>query len=701
MDTPSLEQQTVINDLLYGKNVVVNAVAGSGKSTCVISAALQMPELNFNQVTYNASLRTDTLAKIDKIGVTNMMVHTYHSLAVSHYHPNAHTDIELRRILRENLPIQKRNFMADILVLDESQDMTPLYFAFIVKYIRDINHPFQILILGDHKQCLYEFKGADARFLLKAADIWSHCPLLKSPAFEQRTLQTSYRITNQMADFVNDVMLGEQRMHAVREGSKVIYLRNSEKLMFKIVIHTIKQLIQEGVKPQEIFVLGPSMKKSIRKLENAFVDAGIPCYIPSDDNNKIEDKVIAGKLVFSTFHSVKGRQRPYVIVTQFDHSYFKVYGQSSDPLECPNAIYVACTRATNTMICLEKNGFNTDRAFDFLKMEHMTMREQPYIDFRGIPQTVVWEDSKKEDLVKKHEVAPTELIKFVKEEILEEITPILERIFICENSESEETIDMPSTIETTLGLHEDVSDINGVTIPAIYADAIDPSGGFLLYNQLSASLLDDYPYLKNLVKEMTKEKTIANYLYMANLYIAVHSKLYSKIRQISRDEYNWLEPAILEKCLQRLKDHVDVSGMPEQSIIEYADNESHALTKATLMNHPEMQRQFGDIHHFTFSACVDMITQDIIWELKCTSTITPEHFLQVIIYAWIWRTVYVESKTFKILNIKTGLIYRLESTYEELTDIVVKLLVGKYGVSEPRSDPNFIESCVKQFGTVL
>jgi len=200
---------------------------------------------------------------------------------------------------------------------------------------------------------------------------------------------------------------------------------------------------------------------------------------------------------------------------------------------------------------------------------------------------------------------------------------------------------------------------------------------------------------------MTKEKTIANYLYMANLYIAVHSKLYSKIRQISRDEYNWLEPAILEKCLQRLKDHVDVSGMPEQSIIEYADNESHALTKATLMNHPEMQRQFGDIHHFTFSACVDMITQDIIWELKCTSTITPEHFLQVIIYAWIWRTVYVESKTFKILNIKTGLIYRLESTYEELTDIVVKLLVGKYGVSEPRSDPNFIESCVKQFGTVL
>ena len=532
MDTPSLEQQTVINDLLYGKNVVVNAVAGSGKSTCVISAALQIPQLQFMQVTYNASLRTDTLAKIGKIGVTNMVVHTYHSLAVSHYYPNAYTDIELRRILRENLPIHPPNFVPDILVLDESQDMTPLYFAFIVKYIRDVNRPFQILILGDHKQCLYEFKGADARFLTKAADIWSHCPLLKSAVFEQRTLQTSYRITNQMADFVNRVLLGEQRMHAVREGCKVIYIRNSESFMFKIVMHTIKQLIQEGVKPDEIFVLGPSMKNNIRKLENAFVDAGIPCYIPSDENIKIDDKVIAGKLVFSTFHSVKGRQRPYVVVTQFDQSYFKTYAQTSDPFECPNTLYVACTRASHTMFCLEKNTYNTDRAFDFLKMDHMSMREQPYLDFRGIPQTVVWEPSKKEDPVTKHYITPTDLIKFVKEDILEDVTPVLERIFVCENPDSEEMIEMPSMIETALGLHEDVSDINGVAIPAIYADAIDLSGGFLLHDRLAASLLDEYPYLKKLVKEMTKEKTIANYLYMANLYIAVHSKLYSKIRQI-------------------------------------------------------------------------------------------------------------------------------------------------------------------------
>jgi len=47
----------------------------------------------------------------------------------------------------------------------------------------------------------------------------------------------------------------------------------------------------------------------------------------------------------------------------------------------------------------------------------------------------------------------------------------------------------------------------------------------------------------------------------------------------------------------------------------------------------------------------------------------------------------------KILNIKTGEIMKLESTTEQLTEIVVALLRGKYGNSEMKDDANFIQDC--------
>ena len=99
-------------------------------------------------------------------------------------------------------------------------DMTFLYFLFIVKYTMDMNHPFQLIVLGDYMQGLYYFKGADTRFLTMAIEIWKHHrPNLKSPTFHNCFLKTSYRITNQMASFINEVMLAENRLLACREGN--------------------------------------------------------------------------------------------------------------------------------------------------------------------------------------------------------------------------------------------------------------------------------------------------------------------------------------------------------------------------------------------------------------------------------------------------------------------------------------------------
>jgi hypothetical protein len=76
----------------------------------------------------------------------------------------------------------------------------------------------------------------------------------------------------------------------------------------------------------------------------------------------------------------------------------------------------------------------------------------------------------------------------------------------------------------------------------------------------------------------------------------------------------------------------------------------------------------------------------------------------VVIYAWLWRLTRepgesAESNTnldFKILNIKTGEILRVDATIDELTQIMVALLKGKYGEPVVKTDEEFIADCFYQ-----
>jgi len=270
MNKTSEEQNFIIENVKQNKNVVVDACAGSGKSTTILSTALQLSHLRFLLITYNSSLRKEMKEKIKELDIRNVTVHTYHSLAVNKYDPRAHTDSGIRQILYKNTQPSSPVKPQDIIVLDEAQDMTLLYFTFVLKFVKDMNHKFQLMVLGDYMQGLYEFKGSDIRFLTLAQDLWQGFSLLQTQDFENCTLKMSYRITNEMAAYVNDVMLGEQRVNACRAGPTVYYMRDSTRNLQILVSCRIKELIQLGVPPSDIFVLGASVKgenSQIRKIE--------------------------------------------------------------------------------------------------------------------------------------------------------------------------------------------------------------------------------------------------------------------------------------------------------------------------------------------------------------------------------------------------------------------------------------------------
>lgn len=716
MNTPSEEQQLVIDNLKNGYNVICSAVAGSGKSSTVLATSKQLFDKQILQITYNASLRLEIKEKVQVLGLPNITVHTFHSLAVKYYSTDCNTDTGIRYLLLHNTPPRTSIPKLDICMLDEFQDCTELYFKFVVKFIRDMGSPVQLLILGDPRQCLYEFKGADTRFLTMADVVWTDFELLSSKVFVHCSLVMSYRITNQMSRFVNDVMLGEQLMSACRDGEPVTYIRNNRRNIEKAVIYTINELLTNGgVKPNEIFVLAASVKgvhSHVRKMENALVEQNIPCHVPMFDTEKLDDRIIEGKIVFSTFHCAKGRQRKYVFVVGFDNNYFEQFARTStDKTQCPNTFYVGCTRATHGLYLLEFDQYTNDRPLDFLKMGHHEMKKQEYIKFNGMPRSLFYVDESeaaRKSLIDKKSETPTKLIKFIPDYILDIITPIIEHIFVAGSPGTEITI--PSVIQTRKGFFEAVSDLNGIAIPCMFYDSLSvatssqyENGTFskenpsnVLYNMVENSLLEmkenEHEYLKKIVKDLpTVCETIDDYLFLANVNNSIQERLYFKVKQIERDEYTWLSTEVVNQCMERL--NLVIGGEPgtktsEFMLIHHSMEDAHAKIDQLLAPH------FPESYRFRFSAILDLVTDTSVWELKCTENINLDHKLQLIIYAWLWKMMDKPTKEFKLFNVTTGELYTLNSGLdEELNTIVIALLRGKYDEQTVKTDDEFIEMC--------
>ena len=644
MNPISEEQAVVLKNTKNGQNSIVDAVAGSGKSTTVLSIAAALTSHKIIQFTYNSMLRCEIKEKTAQLKIGNLDVHTYHSMAVKYYYTTAHTDTGIRHILATKMKPRIHIPKKDVIVIDEAQDMTPLYFQLIIKYTLDMNHPFQLIVLGDFMQGLYEFKGADTRFLTLAAKIWSLHPRLKSAVFNECRLKTSYRITNQMSTFINDVMLGETRLVSCREGPvKVHYFRNHQKNLENTVIYHINRLLFEGAQPSDFFILGASVKgpnSPIRKMENALVERGIPCHVPMFESDTIDEKIIHKKVVFCTFHSVKGRQRKYVFVLGFDQGYMRFYGRNWPQDQCPSTLYVAATRATHGLYLLERTNYETDRPLEFLKKDQFEMRKMPAVEFKGTPYFPLFKtpEIEIEEAVQKHFVTPTDLIKFIPETVLEEITPVLNTMFKIVQPKGME-LDIPTVIETAGGFFEEVSDLNGLAIPAMYYDCLSTEGTTNVLYEMILIVLDEFKenehaFLKQLVSQLpTEYKTPADYLFLANVYTAFQEKLYFKLKQITRDDYTWLTEDMFKKCKARLTKTIGpecetAQPLIEKTIIHQSQELEHESIDVFLSEY------FVSTLKFRFTARTDLITQTSMWEIKCVREITMDHQLQVVIYAW-------------------------------------------------------------------
>jgi hypothetical protein len=616
----NFEQKEIINSIKDGYNIIVDAVAGCGKTTTSLAIAQECTNKNILLLTYNAGLKTETRQRIIKYNINNLEVHSYHSFCVKYYNYPCYDDLRMQLLLNNNKIINKSNFNFDLIILDEQQDMKPLFFD-LIQYI--IKPNIQICLFGDVNQNIYSYQGSNVDYLIKADELFN-----SHNEWKKHSIFTTFRVNKSIAGFVNKILLKEDRLHAIKDGPPVQYLICNP---FKPtdIINKIKNFLKQGYTPNDIFILAPSIKSKkipIRLLENLLVLNGFPCCVAiNEEGNVIDEEVMYNKILFTTFHQSKGLERKIVFVYSMDEGYYR-YAKDASIDKCPNPIYVACTRSLEHLIIIHTKQnlhlpfINKDELDNYCIIEG----EIKYIETKLASPTNI-------------NIQHITVTDYLKNLSIKQIINILKHIKYNTIQEKYKNIILPAKTLTNNNMYEDVSSINGIAIPSYY-EFITNKNSKLLDN--IACNIDDLTIdIKNkldlvLIKESLN---INDFLFFATIYDMRINGYYYKLSQIR--QYDWLNESILKNILNIIHKALGKKSYHR----EFEENSNIVINNKKI---------FGIID------CVDNETKTI-WEFKAVSYISETHLLQLALYALMCKDIY-KDYSYKILNILTGEIKELD-----------------------------------------
>ena len=622
---PSVEQQAVIKALNGFNNVIVDSVAGSGKTTTVLNIAKTYPDTRILLLTYNSKLRHETRERAGECELGNLEVHTYHSFCVRYGAQECFTNEGIIKFLHR-LDVTNTTAGAntntttiitfptyDIIVLDECQDMIPLYYKLVKQILRPTT---SLCVIGDKYQSIYGYAGADPRFI-------THADVLYSREFTRLNLNISYRVTTAMAAFINTV-LGEERIVAVKQSPLLPKYTICDTLRPGKIIAEIKTLIRTGFAPAEIFILAPSVrstndKNPVKKIANKLSLEGIKIYVPMADDCKLDEDVIRGKLVFSSFHQAKGLERRAVIILGFDASYFEFFNKTDPSDRCPNTLYVAMTRAK-----------------EYLSVYHdMKSASLSFIDLEKIRQLaiVTGKVSKwcRPAADKVRVIGVTKLTEHIDSELL---SACMDMLTYHRIRPAAELIPLPLKSEQVDGFgdtyYEEVSDINGVAIPALYEFR---ARGVLFGDTPPANI------------------TIPKLLELSNQFIGTCSGLNYKVSQIKN--YNWLDKSVLIDSYRRCSTELS----------KCANLRMEVETSCEILG-------------YKITGRMDAVCDDRVIEIKAVSELQPVHFIQLMAYGYCMHGIDGRMPKLHLFNIRTDELIEIENT-PEVGKLILEMLVHK------------------------
>ncbi len=368
----------------------------------------------------------------------------------------------------------------------------------------------------------------------------------------------------------------------------------------------------------------------------------------------------------------------------FDESYFEYYDKVANQKICPNELYVAVTRSSErlTLIHDAKKGYlpflNTKLLSKYTNFQHKQTKENPMrkiIQSNNDTYTV-------SDLVSYLPFSIENLcMKYLEVKVLRE---------------PETKLDVPNIIklESNMGgnkvdIHESVSDITGVAIPAHFEYKRMGRSSLFSKNLVERNIhriencnyesktkiamitklkkfsktLKDFH--KTHIENMDIHKLSVNDLLKISLYYsAQQNKTDYKLKQIT--SFDWLTTSILEEGTSRLNDVVKGKNL---------------LFEESMEQKYETFDIIGEID------CLD-IDNKIVYEFKCTNDLTSCHIIQLALYAYLHNNT---DYKYILFNIFTNEIKELCISKENLQKIVKILIEHKMAGELIKTDDQFLK----------
>jgi hypothetical protein len=716
---PSPEQQAIV-ELCHTQNVVVSARPGAGKTATAEAIVAADPNRPIAIITYSKRLQLGTARRLSAYPGSD--VFTFHGLAGQLFPTTVHNDSILRSLRKQGKVPAWFGAPYEIIILDELQDCTDDLFWLICAFISAVTHAAggkapQIVVLGDERQAIYEFRGADARFLsLSSAAMTSLSPY----QWTHLALSKSFRLSHENCAFVNNVFLGgEGYIIGSHNGPRPLYLYGDAFDAGSVSRHLIPLIHEYG--PECTAILAPSVRQNpqLSLLTNYLVEKhGIPIAVSIADDIPLDNKVLRGKICVSTYHQFKGNERDLVIVYGVDSGYFKFLGRDLPDDTCPNTTFVALTRARKQLVVVhhERND-----AMPFMDIEqlHETANFVPIQGDEDMPAPAPPGRPLQLGLLLPLNASASDMSRHI---LVEEIESICTKHLQINQAQAPLSnslhIDAPYTVVTDpiKKHHEAVSDLNGLAVVAAYEHALL---GTLTSLGATKKLLRQHPFPRN---------TEAQAVWLcreACKYEAKVSGYKSRQLQMKGHPFDWLG-AYLNAARERLEAQFPNSAMLDFEVkLEEEDfsvanplggdsQTTFVRGRADIIRYEKSWSTYSSKALASFSLSLlstkpeakgkgSIIQMDLdhvsIWEIKFVAKLSLQHAIQACIYAYLWTHKHKRPTPPRIVlfNVRDGEKWDIvpKDGVESLRMVVEETLVAKYSTNHMLTTDEFLRKCAK------
>lgn len=300
--TLSDEQSIFIEEAMLGKNILVEACIGSGKTTAIQELCNLIPQdKKVLYLTYNRLLKIDAKKRIKYNNVTVTNYHGYAYMVLASLGVKAGISDLIQTYLAKAPKIEGY----DVLIIDEYQDIEQ-ELADMLELIKSANPLMQIIAVGDMQQKIYDKTTLNVeRFI--------NCFLEKHERLE---FTKCFRLSSELA-----TKLGRVWRKSIIGVNKHCHV---EEMSVEEVIEFLKE--QD---PEEILCLGArghgKMLYVLNELEEHMPDKfnKNTVYASIADVDRGASTPKKKSAIFTTFDSSKGLERPVCVVFDYTERYWE------------------------------------------------------------------------------------------------------------------------------------------------------------------------------------------------------------------------------------------------------------------------------------------------------------------------------------------------------------------------------------------